>query len=454
MIASAVALPAITRILGAGDYGAVTVVATIMVVLAPLFALGIPAAIPRLFYGANDLAERGPEMARSLVHTCAAITGVGAALTAASTVLWSSGLEPVEHLALLTGIGTTLPLVVMGTTMLILQVEQRPWAYLSVSLLGSVGAQVAGITALLLFQATATVYLLGYAAGVSVAASIGVMLSKTARYGLANRKTVRAALSTGMPTIPHSMAIFVLALGDRLIIQNIDGTAAVGRYQVAYALGALPIALISALQTAWIPITFASTANRRWVDLASSAAVITRLGALVVAGLVVISPIGLTVLAPASFDPEELQVVCALVALAALPWSIYLPMSQVLFWERQTKPLLWVTPTAAVANLVSAALLLPALGLEGAAAATLLALALQAVLVARATRRMASVPWRWRTMLGNTGLGALTVVGVLALPGGSTGWIVRVLLLIAIVVVSAKTVSAAIRVPEAPAATQ
>ena len=448
MAAAAVAVPAVTRLLGAREYGEVTVVVAILVLLAPLIALGIPAAIARLFYGADELTEAGPDMARKLVGTCAVAATLGVALTAASCVFWSSLLAPVGQLALLVGIAAALPMTVMGATALILQVEQRPAAYLTVSLLGSAGAQVLGIGAMVLVETSPTVYLAGYASGVTMAAVLGMLLSNTVGSGLADRRAMRAALAIGLPTIPHTMAILVLALGDRVVIQSIDGPAAVGRYQVAYALGALPLALLAAVQTAWVPITFGASPDRRWVDLASSSVVITRLGALLVAALAVLSPIGLGILAPASFDPGELQTVCSLVALGALPWSIYLPMSQVLFWERQTTALLWVTPLAAVANLILVALLLPPLGLEGAAAATLLALALQAALLERVSRKLASVPWHWRAMLGNLGAGAVTVLVVLLLPGNTTGDILRGLLLIVMVAIAAKTVSDATRTRE------
>lgn len=451
MSAAAIAVPAITRLLGARSYGEVSVVIAITVILHSVVSLGLPFAVERLFYGAEDLAEDGPVMARKLVGACTVAAAVGVALTAASTVLWSRLLEPVAHVTLLIGVATALPLTAMLSTMVILQVEQRPAPYLAVALLGSAGAQAFGIGAVVLVDTTPTVYLAGYAGGVAAAAVVGAILSKTATAGLPSRRTMRTALAFGLPTVPHAVAIFVLALGDRVIILNIAGTLAVGRYQVAYGLGSLAIALLYALQTAWIPVTFGASAERRWVDLADSALVITRLGALLVTALVVLSPLGLAILAPASFDPGELQAVSALVALGALPLSMYLPMVQVLFWERKTKALLWVTPAAAVANLGLAALLLHPFGLEGVAAATFLACVLQAVLVERVTRRVARVPWHWQGMLLNVGAGALAVVAVLALPDGGTGVVARALTLAAVVVLAGRTLSEAVGTREADA---
>jgi O-antigen/teichoic acid export membrane protein len=132
--------------------------------------------------------------------------------------------------------------------------------------------------------------------------------------------------------------------------------------------------------------------------------------------------------------------VVALVALAGVPWAIYLAMSQVMFWERRTKPLLWVTPSAAVVNLILVVILLPPFGLEGAAAATCLAMIAQAGLAARAARSMADVPWPWREIALNALL-ALALVAVSVVLGESDLAIpVRALLILAIAAGAAQTV--------------
>ena len=153
-----------------------------------------------------------------------------------------------------------------------------------------------------------------------------------------------------------------------------------------------------------MPLTFGAEEHARWSALAQTSALVTRLAALLVGGLALASPLLLQNPRAGRIRPGDLDSVVALVALAGVPWAIYLPMSQVMFWERKTKPLLWVTPSAAVVNLILVVILLPPFGLAGAAAATCLAIMVQAGLAARAARSMADVPWPWREIALNAAL--------------------------------------------------
>jgi O-antigen/teichoic acid export membrane protein len=324
----------------------------------------------------------------------------------------------------------------MAAATALLQVQERPLPYIAVSMTGAAGAQLTGIVVVLLFHATPVAYLAGYLIASAGAALAGIALTRALHGGLASRRTLRAALAIGLPTVPHSIAILVLALGDRLIIQAFDGAGEVGRYQVAYALGGLSIMILSAVQNAWVPLTFGAEEHARWSALAQTSALVTRLAALLVGALALASPLLLRILAPGGYDPGDLDSVVAIVALAGVPWAIYLPMSQVMFWERRTKPLLWVTPSAAVINLILVVILLPPFGLEGAAAATCLAIMVQAALAARAARSMAAVPWPWRAIALNALL-ALALVAVAVAVGESDFAIAARALLIAAIAVGA-----------------
>ena len=439
-LAAAITLPIVTRLLDPDEYGVVTLGLTLAVVLTPIAGLGLPSAVARLFFrGARD-AEGGPETSKQLVMSCVVLSVLCTAVAFLTLPAWTALLEPAGPKPLAIGIALALPMSVIAANTALLQVQERPLPFIAVSMIGAAGAQLTGIVVLLLFHATPVAYLAGYLIASATAALTGIALSRAFREGLASRRILRAALAIGLPTIPHSIAILVLALGDRLIIQAFDGSGEVGRYQVAYALGGLSIMILSAVQNAWVPLTFGAEEHARWSALAQTSALVTRLAALLVGGLALASPLLLRILAPAGYDPEDLDSVVAIVALAGLPWAIYLPMSQVMFWERRTKPLLWVTPSAAVANLILVVILLPPFGLEGAAAATCLAIMLQAALAARAARSMADVPWPWREIALNALL-ALALVAVAVVLGESDFAIpVRALLIAAIAAGAVATV--------------
>jgi len=139
-------------------------------------------------------------------------------------------------------------------------------------------------------------------------------------------------------------------------------------------------------------ITFATSDASRWSMLARDATAVVRLAMVLVAIISLLAPFGLRVLAPASYVHADLLGVAVVVALAAMPWAVYLPLAQVLVWEERTRPMLVIGPAAAITNLVLAALLLPGYGLQGVAVATFVALSFQAFLCAWAVRRLVSIP--------------------------------------------------------------
>ena len=414
-VAAAFTLPIVTRLLDPDEYGVVTIALTLAAVLTPIAGLGLASAVARLYYRGPRDAEGGPQIATQLVMSCVVFSVLCTAIAALTLPAWTALLDPAGSTPLAIGIALALPLSVGGAVGALLQVQERPLPFITLSLIGAAGAQLAGILVILVSQATPVAYLAGYLAASVGAVFSGLIVTRALRERLASRSVLKAALALGLPTIPHSIAILVLALGDRLIIQAFDGAGEVGRYQVAYAVGSLSIMILSAVQTAWVPMTFGAEEDTRWSALAQTSALVTRLAALLVGGLALASPLLLRILAPSEYQPQDLDSVVALVALAGVPWAIYLPMSQVMFWERRTKPLLWVTPSAAVANLVLVVVLLPPFGLKGAAAATCLAIVLQAALAARAAHTMAAVPWPWREIALNAVLavGLVTVAIIL-----------------------------------------
>ena len=424
--AAAVVLPIVTRLLGPSEYGVVALTLSLNVVIVALVGLGVPAAITREYF-ADDRPDEA--RGRALVLSTGLLALAGAGVVLASLPVWGPAVADGENLALVIGIGMAIPAATAAAASSLLLVQERPAAFTLVVLISSLGAQLLGTCGLLVLGREAVFYLAGFFAGVALAALVGLGVAGALRSRPASRQVLSGALALGLPTVPHSIALYVLALGDRIVIQAISGSSAVGRYQVAYALGGLGTVLLSALQRAWVPITFSAESQDRWPNLARMATLVVRLGALVAAGLVAVAPLGLAFLAPQSYEPADLVPVVALVAAAAIPWAIYLPMTQVLFWERRTGSLAWITPVSAILNLILVLVLIPPLGLEGAAAATLAAVIVQAGLCALAANRVAGVPWQWGSMLRTGGAGLAAVGVVAAMPLDPAWGVCRALVL-------------------------
>jgi O-antigen/teichoic acid export membrane protein len=419
---SALSIPIITRLLGPAQFGTVALALTIQLFITTLSALGIPAALTRIYFEAD-----GKSSARGLIVSTALLSLGGTVLALLTALVWAPLLVAGEPAAIMLGIAIALPGAVITASLALLRVQERPLAFISITLTSNVGAQLLGIAGLLIDRSPVA-YLLGYGSAMVLGALIGVALTRAIRTRPATKRTVREAISYGLPTVPHSLSVFVLALGDRVVIQLISGLSAVGKYQLSYAIGSLGSNFLSSLQHAWIPLTFGADEHLRWRSLAETAALVTRLAALACGVIALFARPLLLIVAPSDYDPSFLAEVAAVLALSTLPWATYLPRTQVLFWTKHTRPLAWITPAAAGVNLALVALLLPPFGLVGAGAATVLAILCEAALIEMATARVEHVPWRWGSELRHYALGIALVAIALALPGTFAGDAVRVAL--------------------------
>jgi O-antigen/teichoic acid export membrane protein len=320
---------------------------------------------------------------------------------------------------LLFGAALGLPTAVLAGCNSLLRAQERSTAFVSVGLFATVGAQALAIAGVIVSPVPAA-YLTGALIATSAAMLVGLVLTRSIGVKPATRATLRTALAYGLPTVPYMISIFALVFADRFVIAAIDGPGAVGQYQVALAFGFLGVALVQSLQTAWLPMTFAASPGERWGMLGEISATVTRLAAFAAGFLALAAQPALSVLVPGTYDTGRLANVAAIGALATVGWATYLARTQVLLWEKRTRPLAWITPAAAALDLGLVAVLLPPFGLEGAAAATVAAVLVQTVLVGRAARGVAVVPWHLRTEAFAYGLAAACVGLALLLPG--TPW--------------------------------
>lgn len=441
--AAAIAVPAITRLLDPAQYGLVALAFAFQAVLGTVVSFGLPAAITRRYFEGGGGAAAGREDARRLIVSAAAIAAVATALVSVSVAFWGEALVQGQVLVLTLGVCLAFPAAVLGSAQALLQVDGRAWSFVAVALLGTLGAQACGVAALILVSREPEVYLAGCLVAMLIAAGLASVLSGATHTRPASRKLLSEALRLGGPTVPHLLGVFVIALGDRVVIQAVDGAASVGRYQLAYAIGALALTLLVAFQNAWLTATFGSGGSDRWPVLAQTTTLVVRLAALLAGALALAAPLGLFLLAPSSYDGSDLVPVTALIAAAALPFAVYLPQIQVLLWEKQTKPLLWIAPSAALINLGLVVALVPMFGLEGAAVATLVAIGIQAVLAARAASAVASVPWDRAGVSRALAFGSAIIGAAILIPDGVTGAIVRGILVIAAGFLVVRTVRAA-----------
>ena len=444
-------IPILTRIVDPEQYGTITAALVVQAVLGTVAAFGLPAAISRTFWRGH-----GPAGARALI-TATALAATALALLAELTgPLWSqifAGLDYGAELRL--AVLSSIPVAVGISAQTYLQASDRAGVVVAYAATATLGAQGLGL-ALAAADGGPVAYLAGVTAGLYAALAIawiasGVELGPLARRGAGGRALVRNALRVGLPTIPHGLALYLLSAGDRVVVERLEGLAAAGAYYIAYAVGSLAIFLVAALNGAWGPILYGSERERRWRLLADSAVAVTRVVALAAGALALGAPIALKLFAPADYDLDGLGAVSALVAASALFYLWYITSYNVIIWRGVTGILALSTPVAAVANLALCAVLIPPLGVEGAALATLISYALLALLTWTRARSLAAIPWDPAALALAALPAPVAVAAALLLPEDGAWFEIRALLAAALALAALAALTASRRAAPEPA---
>lgn len=409
------AIPLLTRLLDADEYGLLTAVLVAQAVLTHLAGFGMPAAVTRTYFH-----DGGPDGARALIAVAAAAAFAVAVVAIATGPLWSQVFGTLDF-------GPELVLAVVSaafsatlvSAQMVLQAEGRARDFVIGAAIAIAGGQISGIGAVALGYGPT-----GYMAGLSFGFLAGLLYAWPAagfrlrplRAAATRRPLVATALRVGLPTIWMGLSLYLLSAADRVVVERIDGPAAAGNYYIAYAVGSLGIFLVAAINGAWSPAIFGAERGRRWRFLADSAVEITRIAALAAAALTLIAPLALRLFAPADYDVAGLGGVSLLVAVSTLPYLWYLSSANLAIWRARTGRLAFSSVAAAILNLVLCALLVPPLGLEGAAAATLIAYAFLGAATWLWTRPLAAIPWDPVALARAAAPVAVAVAVSLALP--------------------------------------
>jgi O-antigen/teichoic acid export membrane protein len=389
LIVSAILLPVLTRTMPVQEYGVVALAILVGGLVGAFAGAGMPVALSRAYFGD----EAGPSVARRL-SIGAAIPALLVVATAELTSgVWTSLVGNVHGaLALRIAVLATIPSAVVGAASSFLRCQDHAIAFVAVTTTASVASTVLGIVAAdMSAHDQAAAYMVGNLIGLSLAGGLAVILVMP-RHGLfPSRRELTAALRMGTPLIPQGIAWLILALGDRAVIQHLDGRVAVGRYQIAYTMGAVGLSLVTALYSAVPPIIFGRKESRPWENLDVALRTTKLLAAPLAAGLALGGPALVRIFIPTGYGTSQLGGVTAAVAASTLPWAIYGMRTGVLIWHKRTPRIAGATVIACVCNIGLVWVLLPPFGLTGAAFATLIAYWILAGLMWLATHEIARV---------------------------------------------------------------
>jgi O-antigen/teichoic acid export membrane protein len=373
----ALVTPILTRRVGVGEFGQLTLAIVVAQVLGVTFNLGLPFVAQKVF------AEKdGDRRSRGVLAISAVLMAAASLVVVLAAPEWGPavGLDQVLDARLAALWAACFALTM--TSLAMLRSRDRLRMAIFVAALQSAGAQAAGVLLLYWWAPTVTSYLCGLIIGQGAAALIGLLTLRPVWSALAAIRRYGPIFLFSLPMVPQQLSGYILGLGDRVVVRHALGSAAVGRYSVAYNVGSLGFILLVFIGWAWMPRIYA-VADRvaRFRLLASSRDMMNLLLIPVVCGLAAGAPVVLDVWVPRSFHPAELTPIVAIIAICTFPFGQFQANLRALMSEGRTGRAAVATLVAAAVNIGLNVVMVPFIGITGSAIATVLSYALCARLV-------------------------------------------------------------------------
>jgi O-antigen/teichoic acid export membrane protein len=414
-------LPVYTAAMAPAEFGIFSLMLSLSGLLAIGYRLGLDGALLRFHFDVE------PARRPSLYLTAAAVTLAAAAgLSALAALMLGPFFDsifpgvpfvPYGVLALAITAATAFQYVPSS----LFRATERPGRFVAFAL-GVFGLVVGGTLLFVLALGMGAVggLLAQLLSGVGVVGATAWILARMRR-GTIEPKLARGALRFGLPLVPHGLAAWVLNLSDRWLIGLLIGLpavaaqAAVGVYSFGYVLGQSVALVAMSFNAAWVPVWYARGEQEHGPALLREMTSVVMAGlALLAVGVAALAPELTAVLASSRWgDQADVAAdVIPVVAGASLVYGLYFMLVSVVFLRRRTAGLPLLTLAAGAANVGANLLLIPRLGVMGAAWSTLVGYGVLAALTWWYARRDFPV----RLDVGRLGLigGGAVAAGLLA----------------------------------------
>lgn len=429
-------LPAATRALDRGEVGVAGAALAVSGFLSIVLALGFSFAVVRLYY--DEPAANGDRAAWAMLLRVQLVVATALAGVAWATGPWWSRMfaDVPWGGALQAAVILALAQAAQSSALGILRASRRVGAFAGVVLVHVV---VGGTGAVLLAERDGAAGMVtGLALGSLAAALVG--LAVTRRPAAWSWPALRTGLALSLPFVAHMLAAWVMSLSDRVLVERFLGLEDLASYHVAYALASLPVLATDAAQQAWVPHFYGLSDEARRTLPSRLARPATLAVIPIAAGVVLVAPALARVLAPADFDVP--MAVVALVTSTTFVRASYLLGFAALSDVKDSRSIARGSSVAAALNVAVNLVAIPAWGLNGAAASTLLAYAAMSILLLTRVRQKLDTPIPVGSLLPAWAGGAGLMLVLAAIPTSATGWLVRGALLAAAAAVSLVGVSA------------
>jgi O-antigen/teichoic acid export membrane protein len=391
---SVLLVPLYTRVLSPADFGALDMLMAFGALVNLTVALEVTQGVARHYPEASTPEEKGRIASTALWFTLCAFSA-----------FWAAGVLFAPELgALLLDSPEMAPLVRLSVAaiwaggLFYFAQNQLRWQLqaarsAAISLLMSITTAAVSLYLVVVERIGVAGLLWGLLAGSAVGAAAGLYLTRASyRYGF-DRGRLAVMLRFSIPLVPSSIAVFVAMYVDRFVIKELMTLRDVGLYGVGYRVATLAGLLMLGFQGALTPLVFAHYRKPETPgELARLFRYFVAFALIIVLGLSLFAPELLLVFTTP--DYVEGAAVVPLLAPAVVLSGMYI-FTPGLGIAKRTAGIAAITIVGAALNTALNFLLVPRLGIAGAALGSFsAALAVFAAYMA-ASQRLYPVPHRW-----------------------------------------------------------
>lgn len=193
-----------------------------------------------------------------------------------------------------------------------------------------------------------------------------------------NKEYWRNAFKFSVPLIPHFLALMILNLSDRIMIERLCGETEAAFYSVAYSAGSVLLIINSSILGSFIPYTYQSIKSNNVQNIKKKASLLL----MIVGGLnillILMAPEAISLLAPD--DYMEAIYVIPPVALSNVFLFLFNLFANIEYYYEQTKQIAVVSVVCALINVVLNYICIPHYGFIAAGYTTLFCYILYSIL--------------------------------------------------------------------------
>jgi O-antigen/teichoic acid export membrane protein len=387
-------LPVYLQLMSRDEYGIVALATSVTGLLTIIYRLGLDGALMRMHFDTKDVQR--PVLYRTITFATLGIAGVLSLALGFGVgpffdrIFFGVPFLPYGLLMLaITFVGSVdfVPSVLFRAT-------QQPEKFLVFNL-GSFAIASAFSLVLVAGGMGALGVLLGQLLGGTVILVVVLVIALNPAGKGWSSQLLPAALRFGIPLAPHQISTWSLRLADRwliglfLVVPTAERLGAIAAYSVGYQLGFLVALVATSFNAAWTPFFY------KVGEESGGPAVFRAMTTVSTAGLLWLA------LCLAAVAPELIRLVAGdrqsysvaaevlpVIAFASAGQGLYTMLVGPIFLRRRTVVLPAITLTAAIVNVATNAVLIPRIGVMGAAWSTLIAYSLSALLTYRLSRRV------------------------------------------------------------------